>query len=228
MPATGLDALDFQMNLLAISGSFEAKPGIQLAEVRTDVPDAPSAVSGGSYKTTEGFHHFRGALTAAGKAFYRVGIMYKASSGDATAQVQMGVTRSQCGQTFPPQQVSIHPGMLDPTAISYFPITAFIPLVGATKLKAMFIVTDNSSLKYKLVARSATDPNAPNPWVAVETPWTDPASGNSERNTSEQDVPSDTDFDASANSLMQLGVAVLRAGAGQARGTITAMAAVRY
>jgi hypothetical protein len=230
MPVTGIDALDFQFNVLSKSGNFQGKPGVQLATVRTDEPDAPAAITDGSYATGTGFTHYREPLIASAAAFYRVGLMYRSSSGDATAQVQMGVTRSQCGQTYAPRSITITPGMLDTTEQSYFPITDFIPLVGAEKVKAMFIVTDNESnyLKYRLVARSATDPNAPNARFPVETAWTGPTTPNTGRNTSEQDLPSDVGFDKTDNSLMQLGVAVLRTGGNQARATIMAMGAVRY
>ena len=185
MPVTGLDALDFRLNLLTVGGNIQVKPGIQLAAVRTDQPVDPAAISSGSFVSTVGFHHYRETLTAASMMFYRVGAMHKLSGGSiGSAQVELGATREQCGKTLNPAQVSISAGQLS-TADSFFPVTWFLPIVGATKLKAAFIVTDNESsyLEYRLVARSATDESEPNPWVLVETGWTNPLTRNTSRNS---------------------------------------------
>ena len=63
--STGVDAAQFVVNILALSGDSEVKPGIQVAVARTDRPDSPTVIASGVYSSASGFNFWSETVSAA-------------------------------------------------------------------------------------------------------------------------------------------------------------------
>lgn len=223
--------MDFDLNLLGVTGLFTAKPCLQLATVRADAPAGPAAITNGSYTGTAGHTHFHEtAAGGTGNLLARVGVAYKLSSGSTlgTGQLILTPALKTCLRLYSPRFIQVNPGMTTSTDINYFELTDFLPAVGLSKVKCVFMVTDNSgsSLEYQLVMRSAVDARAPNSWTTCESAWTNPVIANTSRNTGEIAPPAGVSI--TSNLLFQLGVAFRKTGASNPRAGITGIPAVLY
>lgn len=222
--AIGLTGLDFNLNVMTVSGNGSVKPAIQYAAVRTNKPDAASAISGGTYQTSTGFTHYRETIGSNSKLLYRTGFMAKNTSGTNQAEVQaeMQVAEQRCAQQFTPVQVEALPSVN--TNQEVIAISGWFPTLGADKAKAAFVVTNNNgtNMDYQLMMRSCNDPSAPNSWVSAEASATNPAAGNSERNTGDLSIPAG--ISAASNQFLQFGLGI--AENGSASGAVTATISV--
>jgi hypothetical protein len=231
MPSTGVGDLDFAVTLLSLDGDADAEviPAVQLTAVRSDAPDSPGAITG-TWVSTAATHHFSDTLSAGSKFLVRLGLAYKLKAGEsgvAIVQAKLSPAVQQCGRILPGKQIDVSPFMTV-TDGAYFPISGWEPTVGLSKIKAAFLVMDNSNtdLEYVLLARTCDDPAEPNSWQAAEA-WANPASGNSERNTGEVSVPAGANL--SSHHLVQLGVGVRAKTAGtNPRATIRVVGALKY
>ena len=189
---------------------------MQIARTRTDKPDPGQAIADGEFVDTVDLHHFREAPDLAHGAFVRFGFVGRQRSrarGQSTLEVEMDVAVKLCGEVLGTKTVEVQPfatGSDDDDAV-VVPITDWSPTVGVDRLKAVFVLLDNhnDALEYRLVARTALDRMAPDPWVSVEGKgWSHAAPGNSERNTGEQPVPGGARF--AERAVFQLGLAYRR------------------
>jgi hypothetical protein len=195
-PVVGMSLADVNLLLRNVDGNYTAKPVYQTAAVRPDNPDAPVAFVSGAYVNTAGYTQFHESLSITDKLLIRFGVGYKNSSGTALggAWTEPTVAVRQCGRVVGRGAAIINPGMISGTDLNYFPIGQFQPCVGLDKVMGAFVVMDNEStyLEYQLVIRTAKDPQAPNAWQTCEAGYSNPAAGNSERNTTLLSDPSAT------------------------------------
>jgi hypothetical protein len=234
MPSTGITDLDFAVTLLSLDGDAAAEviPAVQLAAVRSDAPDSPGAITG-SWVSTANTHHLSDTLSAGSKFLIRLGLAYKLKAGEsgvAIVQAKLSPAVQQCGRILPGKEIDVSPFMTV-TDGAHFPISGWEPTVGLSKIKAAFLVMDNSNTDLTSSASSRTtsacdDPAEPNSWQAAEA-WANPASGNSERNTGEVSVPAGANL--ASHHLVQLGVGVRAKTAGtNPRATIRVVGALKY
>ncbi|MCB9698728.1 MAG: hypothetical protein H6738_18245 [Alphaproteobacteria bacterium] len=213
----GMGEVDVLLNVRDVTGNWQGKPCYQTATALPELPDSPTVFSGGSYVSSAGFTHFRETLSITDKYWIRFGVAASNTSGVnlGSAQVDMQVSHSQCGSQVALVKAVIHPGMISGTDTNVFEAGDFTPTIGFSKVMAAIVVMNNLSdyLEDQLFVRTANDPRAPNDWVACEAGWSNPASGNSQRNTTALSAPGG----ASVTSylLMQFGIgARQKSGAG--------------
>ena len=213
----GMSEVDVLLNVRDITGNWQGKPCYQTATALPELPDSPTVFTAGSYVTSASFTHFRETLSITDKYWIRFGVAASNTSGVnlGSAEVTMQVSHAQCGSQVGLVTAVIHPGMISGTDVNIFEVGGFTPTIGFDKMMAAIVVMNNLStyLEDQLFVRTANDPRAPNDWVACETGYDNPASGNSQRNTGALSAPAG----ASVTSylLMQFGIgARMKSGAG--------------
>lgn len=215
MPAVEIGTVDFLMEIRNVVGLWEGKPGVEFASVKTEEPDAPAAISAGSFESSNGFHHFQEAFSTTDKMFVRFGLVHKNSATGTnlgSAEVKLTVASKSCGELLGANTVVVNPGITTGKT-AYFPVTGWYPAVGLSKAMAAFVVMGNavaSSLDYRLAVRQANDKTAPYQWFDLESGWTTaPATGegNSARNSTEVGFGSPTPA-MNAVQWVQFGLAV--------------------
>lgn len=153
-------------------------------------------------------------------------------SGQSTLQVEMDIAVDDCGAVLGARQLAVQPfmnGTVDADT-SYEPITDWASTLKVDKLKLMALVLDNqnTAFEYMFVVRSAVDRMKPGSWIALEAAWTNPAAGNSERNTGELAIPAGANF--ATRSVYQVGVGLRKksGSSGNPRCMIHAMTHVKF
>jgi hypothetical protein len=126
------------------------------------------------------------------------------------------------------REVVVNPGLGDTTAVAWFEISEWFPLVGINKAKAAFIVEqcNSANLDYILGCRSAVSKDLPNDWVAMESGYDTPGTGNSRRNTDQLAFPAGADV--TNNVYGQLGIGIVLSSAAQIRAIFRVASAVTY
>lgn len=214
-PITPIDEVDFAQNVLSIDGPGECKPGYQVAVARTDKVSGGTAITTGSYTSATGFLQYREALssTSASNAFVRFGTMARlqaGQSGQSRILVETDVTMDTCGAVLGAKQIEVQPFMsgVDDANTPVFTLTDWAATLGVAKLKGIIIVmnNENTSFEYALLVRTCIDRSQPGAWVNLEAAYTNPATGNSERNTGELTIPAGANF--STRSWYQVGIGV--------------------
>ncbi len=207
----GIATADLMVNVRNIVGACQVKPCYQTAAALIDYPDAPTVITAGSYLTAAGFGHFRETLGLTSKYWIRFGVASSNTSGVAlgTADVvDLKVAYVDRSAEVGRGRVVINPGQISGTDTNYFELGEWTPTVGIDKVMAAIVFLDNESTysEHQLVCRSAIDPRSPNAWQTMEAAWSNPAAGNSVRNTTALSVPAGAN--ATTNFLLQFGLAV--------------------
>ena len=180
-PCIGLDEVMFVLKAAqASSDYFNAQVVIQVAKVRTDLPEAP-ALKGSLQTPTSGkFEYNTGVLDVsgdtAGMMFIRFGVAYKYTTGQSqsSADVTLDVAYTQCGD-----MVGSSSHQLSTTTVEdqYVAITGWLTGILAAEVKAAFVCNSLTGyFRYRLAYRTAaTSQEAPSAWTAVtdtNTPYT--------------------------------------------------------
>lgn len=183
--AVGIDKLRAVIKNRGVVGNFQSQLAYQVAEVRTDVPGAPTAVAN-TIKTGAGELNTEDVniASATGPVFFvRVGIAYKISSGTtpSRADVSLEVSFDQCGKSVGTRSFTVSTDLGSGSKITV-PITDFFPAVSADKLKCAIIVSGASSdFRCELAYRPATtSKQSPGSWNNSFTPAGPTYSGNTE------------------------------------------------
>jgi hypothetical protein len=228
--ALGIDEVSALLNVLSVTGNAQCKPGYQTASVRVDRPNDPAAFSAGSYTSTTGTVSVRQTLTPT-DLWIRFGVVYGNSSGDAAGflQVTTQFDVEQRARVVGQREVVVNPSITT-TDLSYFPLTDFVPAVGASGVMAGFVVQDNEStyLEYQLFCRSANDTELPNAWTACEASYSNPAAGNSSRNSGALSIPAGVNVSTHHSLQFALGVRKKSGAAGNPRAQIRCFVALNY
>lgn len=211
MLCSDLAVADVVFNVRNVDGNWQAKPTYQTAAVSPEYPDSPQVFTSGSYANAgnSGFLMFRETLGLSGKMWIRFGIAASNSSGAnlGSANVGMQVARSLSVAEAGRGRFVMNPGMFGSTDTNVLELGPFAPTVGLSKVMAAFGVMNNVStyFEYVLMCRTANDPRAANAWVDCESGvWTNPAAGNSLRNTGALSAPAGANV--STNLLIQWGL----------------------
>lgn len=165
--AVGMDVGRATMKVANASGNIGLQFCIQVAETRTDIPSAPTAV--GSVQSSDGEYYLApGTLDLAsvtpGKAFIRFGVQHKVSTGSqGQATVTLQVATLQCGMFLPAWRASL--GAVSAEKL-YVPISGWMATVGVAAVEAVYVISSvTGDVVAKLTFRTATtSTEAPSAW----------------------------------------------------------------
>lgn len=156
MPATGVDTIRPILRALALAGgaNFKWQLAIQTCAVRQDNPDDPALLGteqGGAGTYAPGDL----SLTLAEKAWWRLGVAVRASSGVAQGDIELDYGFNDCGKVVAFTTFSItSDSSSNPTVI---PLGDILPANFAQKFKAAVIIPSaDANLQTKLVYRKGT------------------------------------------------------------------------
>jgi hypothetical protein len=206
----------------AITGNGQGYLAVRYATVRPDNPDAPSTI-GAVFNSASSEDGRNTTLSAGGKMWAQLGRVFNLSSGTVEAGVTLGMDLwlHQCVEVVGSLAVSVDPSLANSTANNdavVYPIGPFIPRVGLAKVKAGVVARGllTTATETMLVYRTATNRAKPGGWVfTLEAGWDVPYNGSDaydERCTGELSPSFATN-----DTLVQLGLAVRRNGAGSPR-----------
>jgi hypothetical protein len=206
----------FNLMIRGLIGSFQARPGYQVAVVRPDNPADPTGL--GTATITEGWTRF--APTApdfSGQFFWRPGIMASCVSGSfGQADVQLDVQLNTKGELLGTHKIEVQPLNDSNTTIPIHPITGWFPALGLTYVRAAMVFMNNTetdTMLTRLYFRGANDLGAPaEAWTALEAADPTPA-GNSERNTTKLAI-------GAGGNYVQLGLGTYKTSGNPSRCTI--------
>lgn len=208
--AHGVGTADFGLNVRNVTGSAQAKPCYQTAAVLPDYPDAPAAITAGSWVTTAGWTHFRETLGLTTKAWVRFGVAVSNTAGTSLGSVEADLVTSVLTRAYEvgALTIDIRPGQISGTDVNYFVLGSWTPTLGFDTVMAAIAVLDNDGtyMENGLFCRTAIDPMQPNAWQGVEAAWNNPAAGNSVRNTTALSLPAGAN--ATTNLLVQFALGV--------------------
>lgn len=224
LPAMGLDTIKAVLVLRAVlvsAGNFSAQLAMQTASVRTDTPDAWSAVAGLSLAAASGVNAELGsanisvAASTAGKAWVRFGVTFSSGAAGGAADVALAVAYAACGST-----VGTWRGQLvsDSATDSFLAVSPMVPAILADKIKAAIIVASvTGTFVCRVVVRYApTLTDAPGAWV--NTTDTNAAT---ERNTGEITLTN------GSNMYVQIGLAYSATGGGHSTADVVVSSGIR-
>ena len=177
------------MKFWSKAGNLRVAPAVQTATIRTDKPDdTPTTIS--TLKTTANDYFYPAATCdidgiTAGKAFYRLGVVYNSSSGLGEGDVTIQMAYRQCGALTAPWSGHLIAYSDDPHYIS---ISGWMPALGVEAVEAIRSLSSIvGSLKFVLTYRTAeVTTDLPGDWGAVTIGAT--ISANGESTTGEQSV----------------------------------------
>lgn len=186
MPALDLDGWQFNLMIRAVTNSFRARPGYQLAAVNPE--NATDPVGLGTATSTEGFTRFNPAIVDfQGQFFWRPGIMYSCVSGAiGQADVQLETQVYAHADLLGTRRIDLQPYNDADGTVAMFPVTDWFPTVQLEYVKAAIIVMNNlnNTMQNQMHIRWANDVDAPSTnWNTLEAGWNTPVSENSRRNT---------------------------------------------
>jgi hypothetical protein len=172
--AAGADKVKYVLKNKTVSGALTTQLAIQVAECRTNAPDAPatlgSSLTGAGEQTAAPIDI---TVNTASKAWVRFGVAYSsASEGSATVSLQI------CLETYGKAVGSTTVSLVAPDTSSYFlPVSEWLPTPMVSKAKAVFAIQQPSAqFQCRMAHRFAT--------TSVQTPsaW---SSGDSFHSTGE-------------------------------------------
>jgi hypothetical protein len=174
MPATGLDTIIAVMLFSDLIGNFQGQIAIQTANVRPEMPNAPSLLGSVQSSTTP---YCTGAISVAsstaGAMWVRFGVAYNLSSGSSlgSADVTLIVSDDRCGQVAGNATNTLH--TTSTRTNTYVAVTGWIPAIMANKVKAALVATAlQGPIQWRLAMRTATTaPELPNAWSTTFDTW---------------------------------------------------------
>ena len=164
-----LSAIRAALKRRATTSAFSVQLAIQVAPVRTDLPDDPTTSGSpvtGAGETLVGVSDLTSTLT--GKYWVRFGVAYSSTSGVAQADVYFTPSFEGCGQQLAAQVIEANSSSTTGVVV---PVGAWVPALSVTKLKAAFVVTTmGSGFQCRLIWRfAATSPEAPGGWTTTDS-----------------------------------------------------------
>ncbi len=213
-PAAGMEAVGFDVDIMQVSGGLQVLPGLLWFATRPNEPDSSPSALTGSYTGSTGHHAFQESLSNTNKFFVAPVLLYALSSdGQGTATVQVKTTWKSAGRLLGTRDVVVNP-LNDSAQVSYYPLTGWLPALGASKVMASIVAMDvnNGSVETALGIRTALDPTEPDSVVNCESSFDAPGSGNSARNTTALDIPAGANI--TTRNVFQLVLQVQKASGG--------------
>ena len=186
--AAGMQEVGFDVNVLQASGNLEVLPGYLYYPTRSDRPSPPATAVTGSYVSSTTRHAFHEDLSGTTDQFYVAPVLfYKLSSaGQGNGLVTVRTSWKSSGRMLGTRDVVVNPNN-STDDVMYFPVTGWVPALGADKVMASIVATDvnNAYVRTQLGVRTATDPAQPSTVSTLEGAFDNPGSGNDSRNTGE-------------------------------------------
>lgn len=172
-PTTGVKNVRFVLKRRAVTGSFQCRPCYQLAQVRSDNPDAPTLLDTGmTAGAGEKCVASDVALSLGGKMLVRYGVAYALSSGTTPGQadVDLTVVDDGCGDTLGSVVANL---TTMTTADGYFVLTGWHPALQSAVVKAAVVQSGLSgNFQARLAYRTATTSvEVPNAWSTAWDGW---------------------------------------------------------
>jgi hypothetical protein len=208
----------------ATSNYFEAQLVIQVAQVRTDVPEMPVLKGTAQTPTAGKFDYNPGVLDLSndttGAMFIRFGVAYKyvAGQSQAAADVELQVAYARCGELAGSGTWQLS---TTTTAVQYQVITSMLVGMLVDEVKLAAICTSlTGNFQWRLAYRTATtQKSAPGAWSNVtdgNAPY-----GSGEVNTGDLAVS------VGSNLWVQFAIAYSLSSAGSGQASLTAALGVR-
>ena len=220
-PCIGVDKAKAVLKNRAVSGNFQSQLCVQYASVRTDMPDAPSAVGSplvGAGESCTGVVDI--ATDTASKLYMRVGVAHSLSSGSSLggADVTLDLSYVACGRIV--STVSREYLAYSTTSVSQA-ISGWLPALEVEEIKVGVVVSGlTGNAQWRICWRIATtSTEAPGAWTTTE----------SFRNTNNTEVNTgEITISAASDMYIQIGAEVsLSSGSTPAQVTLVTALAVR-
>lgn len=173
MPAIAMDAATATLKLRNLAGYFRATPVVQTADVRTDIPNAPTLIGALANQAANGEFFisastFDLATLTTGKTYVRFGVAFDVSTTPSLGQadVTLQVSYRQCGSLGKAWSGHV---VARSTDACFVPIGGWLPAMGVVKLEGTIAISGLSGpLELLLAYRTAeTSIESPDAWITT-------------------------------------------------------------